>query len=201
MNNKFPHYMFIILASPPCQNYSICNTTGLVTGDTLAMSDELVALIKLLKDGLNSILSVIENPATGKLPHRNVITPWPYRYGFDYCRFGFLARKRTFFCDKDLGEYLYLPDDMPGGLGANSCLCLGDKGPVKCASMYNGNHSNWNKMTLEVRQSIPKQLSAHLAHAIVDFLNANVLEHIPQTRGSEDLGGRKVQKPKKYVPK
>ena len=126
LKDKFPNYTFIILASPPCTNYSCCNTTGAVTGDDLALSDSLVAIIELFQEVLGAVLTLVENPATGKLPKRQVISSWSYRYVFDYCRFGFLCRKRTIiFCNKSLTKHLYLPDDFPG---ANSCLCLGTTG-------------------------------------------------------------------------
>lgn len=198
---KFPNCKFIILASPPCQNYSKCNTTGVITGHTLALSDQLVGIIRRFEAALGSILTIIENPATGKLPNRDVIKPWQHRYIFDYCRFGGLARKRTMlFCSKPLLDYgLYLPD-YDQETQTRACHCLGgdkNNGPT-CASMYQGSHHNWDLMELSERQSIPKQLSVHIAHSICEYLERNMPIVNTQTRGSE-IGGRFTMKPDRLM--
>ena len=63
---------WIILASSPCEVYSRANTTGRVNEETLREADILVESVFLFEEHLNSIATVIENPATGRLVHRKV---------------------------------------------------------------------------------------------------------------------------------
>ena len=60
---------FVLLGSPPCTSYSRANTTG---QRDLEAADELVAVMQLLMETLNCIVCVMENPATGLLPDREV---------------------------------------------------------------------------------------------------------------------------------
>ena len=60
---------FVLLGSPPCTAYSRANTTG---QRDLEVADELVAVVQLLLETLECVVCVMENPATGLLPGREV---------------------------------------------------------------------------------------------------------------------------------
>jgi hypothetical protein len=80
-----------VWASPPCTLYSIARTTG--PPADLAAADRLVQKCLDLAAELNAPF-IMENPWTGKLKSRAVVSGIPMRV-VDYCTYGSPYRKRT----------------------------------------------------------------------------------------------------------
>jgi site-specific DNA-cytosine methylase len=68
----YPNKRWIVLASPPCESYSIANTTGDTSKHALEVADEKVLQVQKFIDNLEATLGVLENPATGRLKQRKV---------------------------------------------------------------------------------------------------------------------------------
>jgi len=77
-------YQFI-WALPPCQQYSIARTTA-KTPRNLQLADSIVARTLEIIEHLRPKGWLMENPATGLLPKRGVVTGIPYR-DVCYCRY------------------------------------------------------------------------------------------------------------------
>jgi len=196
LKSKFPKYKLVLLASPPCENYSCCNTTGVVTAETLALSDELVALVHLFEEGWGEdhVFTVVENPALGKLPGRPISSGWPHRYVVDYCKYHYPIRKRTMlFCSQPLHHYglnvkdeWFPPDRNATDEGPSLTHCRGNlcTSTNPCEMMYDGKHYNWEKFTLAYgfnRAAIPEGLSWHLANSIMEYLKKTLSHEDPVT--------------------
>lgn len=82
----------IIWASPLCTEYSIAKTVGV---RNLDYADRLVAKIEDIAHELDALFVFVENPATGMLKDREVISFMRHRYRVDYCQYGGLMYKPT----------------------------------------------------------------------------------------------------------
>ena len=72
---RYPNKDFIVLASPPCQHYSVANTTSKrPLQQRLQEADRLVqAAIDIFASlGKRGLAMLLENPGTGKLRARKV---------------------------------------------------------------------------------------------------------------------------------
>ncbi len=83
----------LIWASPPCTHYS-CARTNARTPRDLEGSDALVRKVLDLADQLFCYY-LIENPYTGLLKTRQVVSQCPHMHVLDYCKYGSPYRKRT----------------------------------------------------------------------------------------------------------
>ncbi len=68
----YPNKRWVVLASPPCETYSVANTTGDTSKRALALADEKVLQVQSFIQNLEATLGVLENPATGRLKQRQV---------------------------------------------------------------------------------------------------------------------------------
>lgn len=86
--------VFIIWASPPCEEYSRAKTTGV---RDIERADNCVRAVFRIKEQLQAPVLVVENPATGILAKRNnsLMDPVPFHHKVDYCQYGTLHRKET----------------------------------------------------------------------------------------------------------
>ena len=117
-------------ASVPCENYSICKTTG---GErSLELADSLVE--KTLQIFGSSAYWTVENPASSMLWKRPVARPLLEQIAkTSYCRYGYSYRKNTWFannfglelrpkCDGTCGQMIgrrHLQHAQRGGGGAD----------------------------------------------------------------------------------
>ena len=94
-----PTWFCALWGSPPCVAYSQARTTG--PPRPLEEADRIVKktleIIEYFKPGLK--IALLENPGTGMLRHRPIMSGIPYTM-VDYCRFSsandaFMYRKRT----------------------------------------------------------------------------------------------------------
>lgn len=160
--------------SPPCTAYSCANTTtkaaklekdmeatnGLIQVVRSKIWDRLVAAKR-------GICIVLENPATGRLPSRDVVGPdlLPFRHSLDYCANGWVLKKSTMlFSSLDL-EGHGMPVMRCKGVLCKSCLAaaLGPNGRRRHVI-------HWESTGLLVRQSITVLLSVQLGVALADVL-------------------------------
>ena len=84
-------YFCFIWASPPCTEYSIAKTTG------VRKIEEANKIVKKTIEIINYFKPkyfVIENPQTGLLKKQDFMKDFDYK-DVDYCKYGFLYRKRT----------------------------------------------------------------------------------------------------------
>ena len=124
----------LIWALPPCTHYSIARTTAKTPRD-LEGSDRLVRKVLDLADQLFSHY-LMENPHSGFLKVRNVVSGIPYRT-VDYCmyhddRFSHQARKRTaIWTDTDWFPERPLCRKNCGGCVGGRHTDLAQRGPSK----------------------------------------------------------------------
>ena len=85
-------------ASVPCENYSICKTTG---GErSLELADSLVEKTLQIFAYFSSACWTVENPATSLLWKRAVARPLLEQIAkTSYCRYGYPYRKNTWFAN------------------------------------------------------------------------------------------------------
>ena len=83
----------LLWASPPCTEYSCARTKAKKPRDLLG-SDAMVGKVIELADELFCYY-LIENPFTGLLKTREVISQCPHMHVLDYCKYGSPYRKRT----------------------------------------------------------------------------------------------------------
>ncbi len=83
----------LLWASPPCTEYSCARTRAKTPRDLLG-ADSMVAKVLDLADELFCYY-LIENPYTGLLKTRQVISQCPHMHVLDYCKYGSPYRKRT----------------------------------------------------------------------------------------------------------
>ena len=81
----------IIWASPPCVEYSIAKTTGVIKID---YANSIVKKTIEIINYFNPSVWFIENPQTGLLKHQEFMKDFDY-FDLDYCKYGFPYRKRT----------------------------------------------------------------------------------------------------------
>ena len=61
---------WVVLASPPCQAYSLAHTTPPVTEKDLERADILVRYVERFSTILAAVATIVENPSTGRLVNR-----------------------------------------------------------------------------------------------------------------------------------
>ena len=93
-----PDYFQHIHASCPCENYSICRSTG---GErSLDLADSLVRKTLEIFDYFSAARWTVENPATSLLWKRPVAGPLLEQIAkTSYCRYGYSYRKNTWFAN------------------------------------------------------------------------------------------------------
>lgn len=103
----FPGMRAIIWASPDCTHYSIAKTVG---ERDLVTADANVTPINDIAIALDALVVIVENPATGLLVGRDVISFLPFKTEVHYCRYGRLYPKPTMlWCSHDLRAYGFEP--------------------------------------------------------------------------------------------
>lgn len=161
LKNKYKRLRPVIWASPPCQHYSRVKTTG---KRNLEMADQYVAMIQTIAKELNAAMVFVENPATGHLKDRDVISFMPHNFVVDYCRYGGELMKPTMiWCSHDLAEVGFIPKTCPGTL--------------ECGSTFFNRHSNkvvhvgeFETTAYMQRIAVPSQLIVALMRAAVLIL-------------------------------
>ncbi len=104
-----PDHFFLIHASVPCENYSICKTTGCQRA--LEQADELVEKTLAIFSYFSTAVWTVENPATSLLWKRAVARPLLEQMAkTSYCRYGYPYRKHTWFAN-NLKLELHAPCD------------------------------------------------------------------------------------------
>lgn len=104
---RFPGGRPVIWASPDCRHYSRLRTTG---ARNLEEADAAVRAAQEIAVSLDALVLIIENPATGMLVGREVISFMPFRSEVHYCRYGRLYRKPTMlWFSHDLRKYGFEP--------------------------------------------------------------------------------------------
>ena len=89
---EYPTGMFqFIWASPPCTEYSRAKTTGV---RKIEEANKIVKKTIEIINYFNPKYFVIENPQTGLLKNQDFMKDFDYK-DVDYCKYGFLYRKRT----------------------------------------------------------------------------------------------------------
>lgn len=148
------------MASPPCQAYSRVRTTPPATKTDLKEADKLVAIVQKFATELDSIACIVENPATGLLVGRDVITFLEHTTTVNYCKYGGLLRKATM-----------LWSSFPlTSFGFTPLLCTNDN-PCVGASIMKG-HFDWVLTPTPYRQAIPHLLSVCVGGCIREFVRA-----------------------------
>ena len=89
-----PGHFDAVWASPPCTHYSRARTNAKTPRD-LEGADALVRRTIEILDYLKPIRWWMENPATGLLPKREVVSGLPPPNVVTYCSYGFPYRKAT----------------------------------------------------------------------------------------------------------
>ena len=93
-----PDYFQYIHASVPCENYSICRTTG--GKRSLELADSLVEKTLAVLSYFSTALWTVENPASSMLWKRPVARPLLEQLAkTSYCRYDFDYRKNTWFAN------------------------------------------------------------------------------------------------------
>jgi hypothetical protein len=183
---------FIILASPPCQAYSRMNSDmakklkkqkdAAQAKELLQQSDKLVTVVKTIHETIYAtgrrVVTILENPATGRLKQRTVIK-WINKFYFDidYCQYGGQVKKETrFWTTINLTEYGFQPKVCPGWPGCQAMLPPAENpkraarhveyetGPMKCSHK---------------RSRIPELLSNNIGSALLTYLETNCLRYEP----------------------
>lgn len=145
-----PHHFDIVWASPPCTHYSKAKTRGV---RDIIGSNAIVARVLEIITYFSPPRWFIENPDTGKLKDQEMMLGLPFEI-FDYCRFGFLYRKRTRIWTNVL---------------IDSCLC---EGPALCPAMVGNKHrlSCGNGTAIYTEQSLPLAIKYSIPSALVKYL-------------------------------
>ena len=167
--SKIPNKVVILLASPPCNSYSRANTTG---PKDLEAADGLVAVVRQVHYGLACECTVVENPGTGLLVHRDVINDFlPHTSMVNYCSHGsgyfwkltcLWSGPKAF----NLEAHGFTPRRCPGG---KKCSIMSENLETKMWV-----HPSWTGTALSTRQSIPEALSREVGIAICNYLNKNL---------------------------
>lgn len=173
LKEKYPHHHPIVFASPPCEHYSKMRTTA---ERDLDLADAHVDVVRRVSDDLDAAIVLVENPATGLLKTRDVISFLPHNYTVDYCQYGFLYKKSTMiWCNKELQGFE--PKRCPG----ETCASVFEDilGGKKYRHVY-----KYDGMPTDQRQKVPDQLVVSLVK--------HTLPHLVQALSPE----RKSKKPR-----
>ncbi len=93
-----PDYFYYVHASVPCENYSICKSTGCERA--LERADALVEKTLQIFTYFKGACWTVENPATSLLWKRPVAAPLLEQIAKTaYCRYGYPYRKHTWFAN------------------------------------------------------------------------------------------------------
>lgn len=160
-----PEYFDCIWASPPCTEYSKAKTQGI---RNLELADSIVLKTLEIIHYFKPVKWFIENPATGLLKDREFMFGIPF-YDVDYCKFGYLYRKRTriwtnveyhdVLCKKDCNSFI-------NGSHLGSCG-NGYTSDVKTASKYSGKKRTTQLFLKEDKYSIPTNLIQQLFSCVI----------------------------------
>eukprot|EP00798_Chlamydomonas_sp_ICE-L_P014924 gene14924-20977_t len=161
LKDKFPLKRWIILASPPCTVYSRANTTGDTSKEALRAADKFVAIVELFTRTLGGI-TILENPATGKLKTREVIKFLEYTVEVDYCVYGGLFRKPTkLWFSHDLSVKEKKIPSWNGAVSAGStlkCLACSRRGSSQYVTVSTCNYfTHQGKPANQAAREIPRQ--------------------------------------------
>ena len=173
----------VLWASPPCEQYSAMNTTGI---RNLELADDLVKMAFTISKKINAWAVVFENPATGMLHTRPIMTErlekkaLRYRYTVSYCQYGHPVRKKT---------HLWSNRDL-SALGFNPLSC----DPKTCRSTYYNCITGQHKHLLHyddfhdynARISVPPQLVSDVFKAIKAGLDATCDNPVREEESSSD---------------
>lgn len=162
---------FVLLMSPPCTAYSCANTTTKAAKleELMKATDSLIDGVRHkiwneLCDSNRGICIVLENPATGRLPSRDVVGPdWlPSRHTLDYCAYGWVLKKSTMlFSSLDLEDHGMLVMTCKG----ECCLS------TACDAQGRRRHIvHWESTNVLLRQSIPIMMSMQLGVALAEVV-------------------------------
>lgn len=172
----FPGMRPVMWASPDCSQYSIAKTRG---ARDLVTADANVTPIHEIATALGALVVIIENPATGLLVGRDVISFMPFKTEVHYCKYGRLYPKPTMlWCTHDLREHGFTPR-----------VCNRD-----CDASYvrNGVRRHVRSLTdygLGVRISVPDALVASVFKTVSTLVRA-LLPAVPAFDPSEPRAAR-----------
>lgn len=179
LRNMFPGRRPVIWASPPCTEYSRVKAVPYHRRD-LEKADACVSVVENIASELNSVLTLLENPATGFLVGRQVVEFLPHRVEVDYCQYGCAVgmRKRTSIWSSRALD-TFSPKLCPGYPGCQSMLVNETTGmPVHACT--------WSKTSLDERIAIPTQLATMLMRSVKD-----ILATIPDAFSSDETTARR----------
>ena len=172
---------FIILASPPCQNYSTMNSLFhkkplSVRKRLLRQSDALVKVVKTIHDAIlaadRRVVTILDNPASGRLKDRAVIK-WinTFHFDVDYCQYrGAIKKKTRFWTSIDLTQYGFTPEICPGWPGCKAMM------PPKEDPKRQATHVEYETGPIKSshkRSRIPELLSHKIGQALVTFYESH----------------------------
>ncbi len=171
LKGKFPHMAVVLLASPPCQEYSHGNTKP--GPRDLVGADTLVKVVHECHQRLSAVCTVMENPAwPGLLPGRNVAKFLRSTCVLHYCAHGGMFHKPTQLWSgttKPLRKGFSLQEH---GFKAMTCKGRGEC-PILLYDAHDEEwlHPQWEGTKLAERQVIPPQVSRAVGGAIASFIN------------------------------
>lgn len=160
MDDYIKNGMIIIMhASPPCNEFSRMNTTGIRDLDSaLALVKKAVALMNKY-----SHIWCLENPATGllwTLPYAN--DHLSFRTNVDYCAYGGIMKKATTFAfSSQLLLDGFQGKTCPGNKECDACFVDRETGNLA--------HADWEKIDYAQRISIPPLLCRAIVGRMVSF--------------------------------
>jgi hypothetical protein len=141
----------LLWASPPCTEYSCARTRAKTPRDLLG-ADAMVAKVLDLADQLFCHY-LIENPYTGLLKTRQVISQCPHMHVLDYCKYGSPYRKRT-------AIWTNSPWEPARGLCRYDCAASEGRRHTSRAQRCPATGQRWS---LEELYSIPPELCEEVA--------------------------------------
>jgi hypothetical protein len=171
LKKKFTFMAVVLLASPPCIEYSVAMNTR---PRELDKANELVRIVQSCHEVMQAVCTVMENPAyPGLLPGRAVADFLPHTRELNYCAHGGQFWKKTQLWS---GSAKYTgPDGFSlERYGFKAKLCGGVHScPIILYDAFKGEwqHPQWEGSPLVERQAIPFQVSRPVGGAIGVFLN------------------------------
>ena len=147
-----PREFDVVWASPPCTEYSRCMTSrprDMETADKIVM--KVLEIIGYLKPKH----VFIENPATGLLPGRELIT-YLHKNKVSYCRYGMMYQK-----DTNIWSTMRIPD----------CLTCTPSAPCVIRLMT-GRHTDTAQSKgklngIRIAYKVPMMLLVHVLHVVL----------------------------------
>ena len=152
-----------VWASPPCTQYSLARSRAKTPRD-LVGADSIVAACMNIIEGLAPVLFALENPNTGLLPKRDVISRWePMRRVTTYCSYGFDYKKET-------AIWTNSPAKLPRCSRADPCPASRAAGGMRHPShAQKGPDSAPGQGTIARLHRVPEHLVLELAGAPLSF--------------------------------